>query len=155
MSIEIKNGGGGRGVLTPEVEALGKSYFGDSFNKDALRLLPYIWNRTNETEGVLDVCRINVEEFDIILEWRAKGFLEIIGRGSTKPSLMRPHTDTSLVKFDKRQLTVKVSKSFYDKMINVLILADYISEHNRREIGMSGKEVDSKTGELVSGEVAG
>ena len=68
---------------------------------------------------------------------------------------MRPHTDSTAIRFDKRQLTVKVNKSFYDKMINVLVLADYISEHNRREIGHEGEEIDSKTGEPVSGGVTG
>ena len=90
--IKVRSNDGGRGMFTPEVEALGKSYFGDSFNKDALRLLPYIWNRVNETDGVLDVCRINVEEFYIILKWRDKGFLEIVGRGSTNTSFNEtPH----------------------------------------------------------------
>ena len=133
-TIAIKNTDSGRGVFTPEVEALGKSYLGEPFTKIHLRLLPYIWNRVNEVNGVLDVCRINVEEFNIILNWRAKGFLKIVGRGSTKPHLMEPHTELHKIHHDKRKLNVELEKAFYDKMINLLVVANYISEHNMREI---------------------
>ena len=46
---------------------------------------------------------------------------------------MKPHTDSTAIRLDRRRLTVEVTAEFYDKMIDILILANYISEHNKSE----------------------
>ena len=138
--IPIKNTGQGRGRFTAEVEALGKAYFGETFNLRRLRLLPYIWNRVNETDGVLELCRISYEEMTFIHEWRDKGFLKFIGR-----SISMPFTEPMKIRFDTRKVKLEVEKSFYDKIVNVLIVANYISEHNGREIGLDGKDLSEST----------
>ena len=82
----------------------------------------------NEVGGVFDVCRINVQEYDFLHQWKEKGFLKFIGR-----SICKPYTDMTKVRFDKRQMQVEVTKDFYEKMVHVLILANYITDHNRKK----------------------
>ena len=97
-----------------------------------LRLLPYIWNRVNETNGVLEIRRMNFEEISTINGWAARGFLKVIHQYDD----VKAHSPIT----DKSTMTIEVTKDFYDKMVNVLILANYISELNREvELGMSGE----------------
>ena len=124
--MKIKNTDKGRGVWTPEIEELGKSYFGNDFDKIDFRLLPYVWNRVNETDGVLETKRMNLDEIKTINAWALKGFLKITDSYEDE--------EAEFIFEDKSTLSIKVEKEFYDKMVNLLIVGNYISEHNHKEI---------------------
>jgi hypothetical protein len=89
-----------RGALTPEIEALGKSFLGKELTLRELRLIPYLDYCTKNRE--FDSARINQEERGIISEWKKRRFIDV----SSPPY---------------RQ--VYISRDFYDFMNEVLWLA--------------------------------
>jgi hypothetical protein len=69
------NMNGNLGMLTPEVEILGKSFLGKNLTLQELRLIPYLDYCTKNR--IFDPARINRDDQDIISGWEKRGFIYV------------------------------------------------------------------------------
>ena len=64
----------GRGVLTPEVQAVAKNLLGYELTVRELRLMPYL-QYTVMNDKRINPNHINQEEREILIKWRDKGWM--------------------------------------------------------------------------------
>lgn len=67
--------GKGRGQMTDAIRQLSRDLLGYEITVTELRLMPYIINVMMNNQ-VIDISKIMYDEHDVLIQWRAKGYID-------------------------------------------------------------------------------